>query len=280
MDWLDYREKLGTGFNDSEKVNYFFRKMTILLERSYSEVFECFKYENFLEFCNMTGSLIRNQVIYTEEYSEVVVILKEHMVSLEDFLAYYIAFANCCSNSRDVKYNRFFYYSAVKRMLEQSHIPYEIMSDNDGVFIFPKGAKELDDALVSQPLAWLCDYPTTRTVYIRALKEYAEATSENASDIADKFRKTLETFMQEFFGCEKTLENCKAEYGTYLKKQGVPKEIASNLESVLQAYSNFMNAYAKHHDRTGVNVLEYIMYQTGNIIRLLTTLRKQESGSM
>ena len=27
MDWLDYREKLGIGFNDEEKVNYFYRKM-------------------------------------------------------------------------------------------------------------------------------------------------------------------------------------------------------------------------------------------------------------
>ena len=35
-----------------------------------------------------------------------------------------------------------------------------------------------------------------------------------------------------------------------------------------------MNNYAKHHDKTSINVLEYIMYQTGNIIRLLITLKK------
>ena len=37
-----------------------------------------------------------------------------------------------------------------------------------------------------------------------------------------------------------------------------------------------MNNYAKHHNKTSKNVLEYIMYQTGNIIRLLITLNQEE----
>ena len=137
----------------------------------------------------------------------------------------------------------------------------------------------MDAALVSQTLSWLSAYPKAHTAYVKALKEYSEASPDNASDIADKFRKTLETFLQEFFGCDKTLENCKALYGTYLKSQNVPKEIAGNLETLLQTYTTFMNAYAKHHDKTGVNILEYLMYQTGNIIRLLITLKQEEKGS-
>lgn len=57
-----------------------------------------------------------------------------------------------------------------------------------------------------------------------------------------------------------------------MKGKGVPKEISSNSETLLQAYANFMNAYAKHKDATSNNVLEYIMYQTGNVIRLIITL--------
>lgn len=45
---------------------------------------------------------------------------------------------------------------------------------------------------------------------------------------------------------------------------------------LLQTYYNFMNGYAKHHDKTELNVLEYLMYQTGNIIRLLVTLKQAE----
>ena len=68
----------------------------------------------------------------------------------------------------------------------------------------------------------------------------------------------------------------KSIYGNYLFKAGIPKEIASNFETLLQTYRNFMNGYAKHHDKTELNVLEYLMYQTGNIIRLLITLKQAE----
>lgn len=101
-------------------------------------------------------------------------------------------------------------------------------------------------------------------------------TSDNASDIADKFRKTLENFFQEFFGGNKSLENYKNTYGTYLKSQGVPKEVSGNFETLLQAYTSFMNNYAKHRDATSNRLLEYLMYQTGNIIRLLITLKQGE----
>lgn len=39
------------------------------------------------------------------------------------------------------------------------YIPFEVLNDEEGYFIFPKGAKELDNALVSQPLEWLKEYP-------------------------------------------------------------------------------------------------------------------------
>ena len=74
----------------------------------------------------------------------------------------------------------------------------------------------------------------------------------------------------------KALESNKSIYGNYLSKAGVPKEIASNFETLLQTYCSFMNGYAEHHDKTELNVLEYLMYQTGNIIRLLITLKQAE----
>ena len=63
-----------------------------------------------------------------------------------------------------------------------------------------------------------------------------------------------------------------------MKTNGVPSEISNNLETLMQGYTNFMNNYAKHHNQTGKNVLEYILYQTGNIMRLLITLKQNEKG--
>lgn len=151
--------------------------------------------------------------------------------------------------------------------------------DGTGVFIFPKGAPELDEALVSAPLEWLNDYPESRKAWIKALNDYADQTDENASDIADKFRKALERFMQEFFGSEKSLENLLPEYGEYLKGHGVPAEISNDFKKLLNGYTDYINNYAKHHDRTSRKVLEYIMYETGNVMRLLITLKQEETSN-
>ena len=169
-----------------------------------------------------------------------------------------------------------FLIDLLKKYLESLNIPYELIKDKDGYFIFPKGAKELDNALVSAPLEWLRDYPNSRKEWISALKDYANLTDDKASDVADKFRKALERFLQEFFGKTKSLENLKSEYGAYLKARGVPSEISNNFETLQKSYTDFMNNYAKHHNKTTRNVLEYIMYQTGNIIRLLITLKQED----
>ena len=158
-------------------------------------------------------------------------------------------------------------------IINDLNISYDIYADTDGYFIFPKGAKELDDLLVSEPLQWLEQYKLSHKAFIKALKEYSSYNGENASDIADRLRKALETFFQEFFGGSKSLENYKTEYGNFLKEKSIPTELSGNFQTLLTAYTNFNNGYAKHHDKTTQKVLEYILYETGNIIRLLITLK-------
>lgn len=279
MDWIDYREKLGIGFADHDKVKYFMVKMFNLLDDVAAEMRSQIDENEYYTFCNVTGTPMRHGALYGEGYSIIINVLRRNTHSLEVFLAYYMAFINCQKDDKYKKWTRENFRNVVCNLLDDAHIPYDVLEDKDGYFLFPKGVEEMDTALVSQPLFWLAAYPKAQSAYVKALREYSEATPENASDIADKFRKTLETFFQEFFGCDKTLENCKALYGAYLKSRNVPKEIAGNLETLLQTYTTFMNAYAKHHDKTGVNILEYLMYQTGNIIRLLITLKQEATAN-
>ena len=278
MNWLDYREKLKIGFADNEKQSYFFNKIFNVLNSLESNASNYYGENGYFTFCNTTGTPMSRPGRYNGEYGLTVTVLSKHTDSLEDFLAYYMAFANSFPTEEYSEWRCEHFHNIVQNMLDQSHIPYEILKDDDGAFIFPKGAPEMDMALVTQPLHWLSAYPKAHTAYVKALKEYSEATPENASDIADKFRKTLEAFLREFFGNSAPLEKNKVEYGRYLKSQGVPAEITGNMESLLQAYANFMNGYAKHQDATSLNVLEYLMYQTGNIIRLLITLKQSESA--
>lgn len=162
--------------------------------------------------------------------------------------------------------------------LTSTKIDYDLVKDDDGIFIFPRGAKELDDALVSQPLTWLSAYPQAHIAFVKALKAYSEATPDTASEIADKFRKALETFFQEFFGGGRSLEKYVSDhtYEQYLDNCGVPSDMRDEFKNTINAYTKFINNNAKHHDKTELKVLEYLMYQTGNIIRLLITLRQEE----
>lgn len=274
MDWIDYREKLGIGFADHDKVEYFMVKMFNLLDDVAAEMQSQIDGNEYYTFCSVTGTPMRHGALYGEGYSIIINVLRKKTHSLEVFLAYYMAFINCQKDDKYKKWTRENFRNVVCNLLDDAHIPYDVLEDKDGYFLFPKGVEEMDVALVSQPLSWLSAYPKAYTAYVKALKEYSEATPDNASDIADKFRKTLETFLREFFSNNAPLEKNKVEYGRYLKSRGVPAEITGNMETLLQAYANFMNAYAKHQDATSVNVLEYIMYQTGNIIRLLITLEK------
>ena len=159
-------------------------------------------------------------------------------------------------------------------MLIESRIQYDIYKDEDGYFIFPKGVSEFDNALVSEPLEWLVDYPKAEKSWAKAVREYSNKNVDNVSDIADLFRKALETFLQDFFHEEtKSIEKFLSIYGSYLKENGIPSEISNNFMKVLDGYNLFMNHCAKHHDATNEKVLEYLMYETGNIIRLLITIK-------
>lgn len=276
MDYIDYRKKIGIGFNDKEKETYFrhciFNHLYSIAENNDTEYHD----DDLFDFCCNVG-IEKPEVPYYDSVLFTVFDILRETKSLMDFLSYYIFFVQSIPSENDVKDNlagKKVYYNLLREMLNKAHIPFEIYEDKDGMFFFPRGAKELDDALVSAPLEWMRDYPKTRKEWIEALKDYSNLSDTNASDVADKFRKALERFFQEFFSSSKSLENMKSEYGTYMKEKGVPPEVSNNLETLLQSYTNFMNGYAKHHDKTDKNVLEYIMYQTGNIIRLLITLKK------
>ena len=274
MDWLDYREKLGIGFCDKEKTDLFFRRISNMLEIYVNDI--SISTREYFRFCDETGSSIDKSLCTDycgrDRFRCCARILSNHKSSLSEYLSYYICFVNCLENIDEVNSKKQLLTEDLIYCLNNTHIPFEIIFDKNDIFLFPKGAKELDDALISEPLEWLSEYPRTRKEWINALKEYSDLNSNNASDVADKFRKTLERFFQEFFNTTKTLENLKSEYGIYMKSKGVPPEISNNLETLQQCYTNFMNNYAKHHDKTSENLLEYIMYQTGNIIRLIITL--------
>lgn len=273
MDYVDYREKLGIGFDDKQKTEIFRSKLNASLSTVENYLKNHYVECNFVPYFAAIG-----EIPFNSNYKAYCFLVHSIITAptILDMLSKFVIFINVAYNCLPISGIQEEMKEHLIEHLKQTHILFDVMEDTDGIFIFPKGAKELDDALVSEPLEWLNGYPSAHAAWVKALKEYANATEDTASDVADKFRKALEAFFQEFFGGGKSLENYKTEYGSYLKGRGVPKEISGNFETLLQSYTQFMNNYAKHRDATSDRVLEYIMYQTGNIIRLLITLKQAE----
>ena len=276
MTYQDYRKILGLNFSDEEKIKLFLAKAYI----GFAESIELDNYlsaEEFNNFCFNAGIKVVPEYFssYAERSKVVFDFFKKETNDLNRFLYYFTILLNASkTNSPERKQ----WQKAISFWASESELDFEFLEDGEKVFILSRGAKELDDALVSQPLEWLKGYPLAHKAFIKALKDYSSATEETASEVADSLRKALETFFQEFFNNSKSLENYKSEYGDYLKSHGIPAEIANDFNKLLNSFTNYNNNYAKHHDKSSINVLEYLLYQTGNIIRFLITLKKEDKS--
>ena len=275
MKWIDYREKLGIGFNDNEK--YSMLKSKLKLFFTYSKM--PFDDNDFVGYSMMIGELLESNSIgsiYRNMVTE---------LTISGFISKCIALYNVYEehgrydiegNPIDKEYKPIFLHF-LEKSLSDLKIPYQIENDDDGIFIFPKGAKELDDALVSEPLEWLNDYPNAHKTFVIALKQYSDGIY--IRDVADNLRKALETFLQEFLGNGKNLESNKNEICKYLGERGVDTGVSGLYQTLINTYKNLNDRIAKHNDAVDKKMLEFLLYQTGLLIRMVITIKTEESSN-
>lgn len=268
MKWVDYREKLGIGFSDKLKAKMLRNKIVTLIENS--SLNADYSSDDYYRFCLMVG--IRHQCGYEEQSTALAGLFLNNELSVSATLSYYIAFVNCKINSK--KRERRMLIAVLEGFLSDLNILYEVFEDKDGWFVFPKGAEELDYALVSEPLEWLKDYPGAHKTFVIALKQYSEGIY--IRDTADNLRKALEAFLQEFLGNSKNLETNKAEICKYLGSQNVDAGIAGLFQPLINAYKNINDSLVKHNDAIDAKLLEFLLYQTGLLIRMVLTVKQAE----
>lgn len=138
------------------------------------------------------------------------------------------------------------------------------------------GAKEFDDALISEPLEWLKDYPKARKTYVIALQQYSDG--QYIRDVADNLRKAFEEFLKEFLGNNNDLNKNKKEVETYLKAQNAAPQLVSMLVSLISHYYMLNNEVAKHNDKMDDKYLEFLLYQTGIFIRMLIITKTEKEN--
>ena len=282
MDFVDYREKLGIGFNDEQKFRMIltksFNMLNILTNGSYG-----IEFGEYWSFCMDTGSQLEPKYTGANSgcvrFEHCVQMLNMHKGSMSEFLAYFVWLANSIHTKKlsDIDWNRSKFIRFIKAALEESHVPFELLEDDGKFFIFPKGAVELDNTLVSDVLTWLADYPKAHKTYCIALKQYADGIY--IRDTADNFRKALEEFCQEFLGNSKNLDNNITEVFQYLGRNNAEPEVASMMKSLMNTYNTLNNKIAKHNDKVDEKYLEFLMYQTGVFIRMLIVVDQATKGA-
>ena len=279
MNYLDYREKLGIGLNDKEIIEGF---ENAILSYFDANTKASYSRDTYLSFCSKVGIRIIPEVS-TMSVSRILSqpkgfqIVVPHFEAVADnfkeFLVYCIAFFNTYTDDAKEKEKiRNYYFSSI----ENYKLMLEPLYDKDGMFLFPKGAQELDDALVSEPLEWLRVYPKTHATFSRALKQYSDG--EYARDVADNFRKALEGFLKEYLESDKDFDENRKEICRFLKSKGADKNITNMLEPMLAYYKKLNDDQVKHNDKLNPKLLEYIMYQTGLFIRMIITIGKEENS--
>lgn len=268
MKWIDYRDRLGIGFSDSNKAKILANNIATFIKNG--AINSGYTADDYYCFCLMTGTL------YSMPYPETECLYRlfsEKKLSIPQIISYYVAFVNTQNNA--TKNHKKTLIEALGEFLENLNIQYEVLNDKDGYFLFPNGAAELDDALVSQPLEWLKEYPKSYKTYCIALRQYSEGIY--IRDVADNLRKTLEAFLQEFLCNNKNLETNKNEICKYLGTQGVDAGISGLFQPLITAYKNINDRIAKHNDQVDKKLLEFLLYQTGVLIRMVLVVKQEEA---
>lgn len=278
MDWIDYREKLGIGFDDEDKTKLFYNRMSNLFDVLISDTDAFVTVVEYHDFCMDTGTRLNLNILEHyqdyERFKACVHIIQKHETVFTDYLAYFVWFINSLSDDKERTWNRQAFKKMLLYHLKEAHIQFELLEDDNKVFVFPKGAVELDNALVSEPLEWLKDYPLAHKTFVIALKQYSDGIY--IRDVADNLRKALEAFLQEFLNNTKNLETNKNEICRYLGEQEVDAGISGLFQPLINAYKNINDKIAKHNDAVDAKLLEFLLYQTGVLIRMVLSVKQAQ----
>lgn len=134
---------------------------------------------------------------------------------------------------------------------------------------FPAGEKMLDEEAVNRPLSFLEGDPLDE--YTKALMHYSKGKWEES---AEKTRRALEEFLRQKTGTRKGLDQLITLVATRLKASGeIPEHLRNTINNILRALDKNYNESSKHHSKTyGETEVEFLIYQTGLLMRLLSKI--------
>lgn len=147
--------------------------------------------------------------------------------------------------------------------------------------LYPMGAKLLDEAVVEGNLAWLGKYPEVLKPFEEALKFYMAKDPNQYRNMLDNLRFAVEQMLRAVLNNQKSLENQKTEFLSWLKKHDAHVHIGNMYHELLfDHFAKYQNDAVKHQeDKYTSAEVEFMLYATGTFLRFMQRLIEQESAT-
>lgn len=137
------------------------------------------------------------------------------------------------------------------------------------VTLYPVGARELDSALVEESVEWLVEYPKVAEQFEQALRIVLAKDSDNYRGALDNLRWALEQLLKGVLGNRKPLEKQRDVLLPWLRNRGVHQQVVNMYLDLLKRFADYQNDAVKHGDDWQPAELEFMIYVTGALMRLV-----------
>lgn len=192
----------------------------------------------------------------------------ENAKSLPDFLIVIQQLLWALEESKSWQRERF--VATLERARQYSPgINFRIVRRGTTATLYPEGARELDNALVEEPLHWLAEYPKVAEPFEQALRIVLAKDSEKYRNAFDNLRWSMEQLLKAVLKNRKPLEKQGEALLPWLKQKGLHQQVVNMYVDLLRRFGQYQNDAVKHGDDWQPAELEFVMYVTGALMRLL-----------
>ena len=162
----------------------------------------------------------------------------------------------------------------IAEVLKISNANVMVCKNGDNYELYPMNTEFLSGALIVDVLSWLDEFEQSKKSFAKAIR--IKRTESNYRGIIDELRLSIELLFKQLFKNEKSLENQTENIGRYFKENNISIEISNMYIKLMDLYTKFNNNNAKHNDKIKEIEIDYMIYLTGNFIRLIVLIEKSK----
>lgn len=163
----------------------------------------------------------------------------------------------------------------VVKAVEMSDVNVAITQSENGIVLYPKGEKILDEELVNKTLSFLPK--DSNEHFEKSLKFYR---NKDFKDSAERLRQSIEEFLRYKLENKESFEKNIKILGEKLKNNETQNEIKNIIFKTFDYLSKCFNKHSKHGNNIDELENEFLIYQTGLLLRYINKSVSKEADKV